>query len=432
MIAITQDRFAAVAILISVALLNASCRRESNADRSKNMPTPQVAAGIIKGQVFVVTRGAENVRLGQLKIGLTTRKTFDELGLSEHATIERKRLYDEFETAKKRGNETERVISEIKSNFSDLVYQRDLLVDRLRASEVLHTIYEAVLSDIHHRDLTLDRLENELRNAGIDSYGGCQQIANLIRRLPRQLATEAYQRLLPRSSFCKTDADGRFRFECPAEIAYVVFTRGHRQIPSGDSEEYGWFISARPSQDEKRQVLLTNDNLVDGPAADNLMRSIFEMPADSELTIPLSQSRELLDRKPLPRKPRWAPAGSFFLINYVSVTTKDGVVGFSPGTLVTETTHIRETYSVKAGEVSFDVPLAWLTDNVEFSERLRQFDSDIQSQVASWQTLQRQINQQTSDEQNARYDEAQKRIEDRFKKLHSLTGESRLNEPAHR
>jgi hypothetical protein len=94
----------------------------------------------LDGQAFIVTRGAENVRLGQLDVHLVERRSFDDLHLLESALKEQEQIRREFETAKKAGDKREQLVENIKTEYANLVSERDRLVQALPGSVRLHEV----------------------------------------------------------------------------------------------------------------------------------------------------------------------------------------------------------------------------------------------------------------------------------------------------
>jgi hypothetical protein len=415
-------------VALSVGMATSGCNRPSSG-QPPDASGP--SGGFIAGQVFIVTRGAENVRLGQLKVCLVPREKFDELHVNERATAEITKLEQALATARSLADEREHLVSRIKEDYSVLLTQRDELVGRLSSAQLMHVKYGAAQEEIKRKDDLLGHFKSELERVAGDSYDECRRIMEARKLIPQALASATYDHLLPKSMISKTDADGRFRFECSPDRDYVIFTRGNRLTPSGSGERYEWFVSARPSRDEKRQVLLTNDNLIEGLAPENLMREVFVSKSYILEIIPSSQSRHLPDPKLLPSEPRWAPAGIYYLLTHHSVSTTTGVTGVAPGSPVKELRHAGDMYSVEFQNLVFDVPLGQLTDNADIARRLREVEDSAQTQIALWQKAQRDIEMQNKDAESSYYDERERRLRESYNRLHTLTGESRLNEPAH-
>jgi hypothetical protein len=410
-----------------LAVLLAGCKRPA---RLQFRNTAELMP--LNGQVFVVTRGAENIRLGHLSVYLVSLTQFRDLHLNDVVESKIRDLRQQFVIAKGRGDEREALVREIKSNYAVLVDERDQLLTLLPAAAILHDKYNAVLSEIEKRDRQLGQYAANLQRAGKSSYSGCELIASAATDLLDITADFAYERLLPVSESCTTDADGRFHFQYPVEQEIVIFTRGHRELPSGKTEKYRWFVSARTGRDTQRQVLLTNDNLISGPAAENLFSELRGPASQIDFDIPESEDRTLATPAPLPQEPRWAKPHVFYLLSYMSVSTQTGVIGLSPGTELYEHQRTSTRLVGKCAGLQVDVEFTSVTDNVDLATQVRNADHDMQSNIAAWQKKQSEADQANRDEQNRQYDEAQRRIDKAYKRMHSLTGESRLNEPAHR
>lgn len=417
-----------IALVVVAAALISGCKRKTP---PASVDSSDVMDSTIHGQVFIVTRGAENVRLGNLKVFLVSRSDFDALQLTTRAEAEVAELSRTWDNARKVGDETERLVSEIIASYKALLEQREHLLDRLHASELVHEKYDTVSKEIFQRDQMLTAFRENLEKVSPDSYLGCRKATAAVRSIPQRLVRTASEQLVSRSSTSRTDADGRFRFECSSQRNYVVFTRGQRQLPGGGNEQYDWFVAALPSRDEKRQLLLTNANVVDGRAADNLMRETFSAVYAFPEEPPPSQPRKLPERKALPPEPEWAPSGYHFLVRYRSVTTPSGVTGFAPGTQVKELEHAGDKYVVEAAGIRFELATKDMIDNVAIARHLRDADANAQSEIALWQDAEREAEKQDSDAENQVYDDAQRRIQENYKRLHILTGESRLTERPH-
>ena len=81
--------------------------------------------------MFITTRGAANVKLGQLNVGLVPKAKYDELHLLDRATAEAKDIGEALLEALRRGDETEKAVSDIKAQFAELLDDRAKLVQLL-------------------------------------------------------------------------------------------------------------------------------------------------------------------------------------------------------------------------------------------------------------------------------------------------------------
>src|SRR5207302_1975761 len=131
--------------------------------------------GFVLGQVFIVTRGAENVRLGQLTVYLTPLSTFEALHIEERRVAKVAELEQAFAKARIRGDESERLVSDIKRSYSVLLAQRERWVDQLSAVQLIHAKYNAMKGEITSRDALLDQFKRDLGAMASDSYDQCKQ-----------------------------------------------------------------------------------------------------------------------------------------------------------------------------------------------------------------------------------------------------------------
>jgi hypothetical protein len=387
----------------------------------------------INGQVFITTRGGKNIRLGQITVFATALKRFRDLHIADLLESKARSLNQEFTAAKQLGEQREALVRDVKSAYAMTSEERMRFIAALPAANRLHERYDVVLSEIKMRDTQLDKCVAALKEIGTNSYRECEQIAAEAVGLTEAVAISTYEQLTPGSESSKTDADGRFHFDFVPEDELVIFTRGHRYLPSGEAETYQWFVQVHTAKHVQPRILLTNNNSIEGPASENLFsEAIITARSVDFRDIPTSEDRSLPARAKLPPEPRWAPPHVFHLLRYVSVTTKTGVVGLPPGSEIHE--HRRDSQRIfgESRGVECEADFGMLTDNLELAEQVQKADFNEQSHIASWQAQQQELERLMRDEDNRRADETHARIEETYKRIHSLTGESRLNEPTHR
>ena len=121
-----------IAFILLLGCCGTSCRREASTLAQSDSATPSAT---ISGQVFIVTRGAENLRLGQLTVGLVAKQTFDDLHITDRAAAEARILQTEFSAALARGHQTEQLVSEVKRNYAELLEDRKALGAIARAGK---------------------------------------------------------------------------------------------------------------------------------------------------------------------------------------------------------------------------------------------------------------------------------------------------------
>lgn len=173
------------------------------------------------GQIFVVTKGGENIKMGAVPVRIIPEEQFKEIALRTLTRIE-----DQVRTETgNRANERVRngLLAEIKAMKRD-----DLPVPGL--SQLLKEV------------------EDEVRLQGLKNQATLQR-----------WAFEAFERDLPPAT-AKTDADGRFTTEAASKVWFVAF--GRRSV-GGNEEEYLWLQSHQVSQEALLQpVLISNESNV--------------------------------------------------------------------------------------------------------------------------------------------------------------------------
>jgi len=123
---------------------------------------------------------------------------------------------------------------------------------------------------------------------------------------------------------------------------------------------------------EGRTFVLPNSGAVP-VAAENQASVNQNASTDSSQSIPAT---------PAQRVPhRLAPAGTYYLLQHISVSTDSGVVGFPSGTQVNRIGESGETMMVKAGEQQFVVQKSMLTNDLDMASAA--VNQAYQSEVAA-------------------------------------------------
>ncbi|MBV9127280.1 MAG: hypothetical protein JO117_04260, partial [Verrucomicrobia bacterium] len=81
--------------------------------------------------------------------------------------------------------------------------------------------------------------------------------------------------------------------------------------------------------------------------------------------------------------PRLAPEGVFFLTQYVSLTTRSGVIGFEPGQRVKFVRGKETTLIVTDGKYEIEVTPDQLTNDLDLADLARRNDQTSQALLAS-------------------------------------------------
>lgn len=212
-------RYAAT-LFFSSAVILGSCSK----------PTPRQTSG----QVFIVTRSGESIKLGLVELRLYERAAFDE--------------------AVRKWKELVRLeadpAEDLKLRASTFLVEATSARDRLKHD---------LLSGTVGRGLNRSELEaliapvfDSLKNAEANSQAADAYHSMLLSAAPIFRFLEQGQPL----DTTKTDADGNFTIGVPAVGEFVLAAKAGRELV-GEGEVYFWAIAAPTSQ----KINLSNDNL---------------------------------------------------------------------------------------------------------------------------------------------------------------------------
>jgi hypothetical protein len=89
---------------------------------------------------------------------------------------------------------------------------------------------------------------------------------------------------------------------------------------------------------------------------------------------------------PPPREPRLAKQGTFFVLEYVSVPTPNGIIGFEPGREVhfVRAEHDKGMLIVSDGEHDVEMKPSQLTNDLDIADLARNGDQSSQHQITAY------------------------------------------------
>jgi hypothetical protein len=273
----------------------------------------------ITGQVFIVTKGADNVKLGALEIDLIRKEEVIGYLYRMQSTID-----DDIKACQKGLNQALAATEALQSNVlaletddslvlaqvhrfpeymsikierDALVQEHDALVQKVngmsqlydqnvnvtaaRATEQqLYDLCVAVTNEIcanekaHHavEEQLLDAKRNVkqkmLESAEAEVMSNHLNVDRLRLHLSRFPTTEDYllnfSPVIIRKVF--TDADGRFSIVCPKPGAFTLYVSAHRQTLQG-TESYYWLIDA-PTYPTNKELIFSIHNLTEADPDD--------------------------------------------------------------------------------------------------------------------------------------------------------------------
>jgi hypothetical protein len=254
----------------------------------------------LTGQVFIVTRGADSIKLGLVEVQLIERTSVEDFIQKKQSAIdaETKSIeeeiafyqhdYDLYTENMTRTNMM--LVSSSDTNLDETHYVALLKEkENLTASLETNKEFKATFTDflqnpnryphaqiekINEKFLELQKTESDtqdkiqLLNARIDSIThnmegkkakleDAQVRLNAVHKNPEYYLEHFSPSVIQKTL---TDADGKFLLSCPRDKTFSLFAKAERF--AGDTEEtYYWLVNA-PSGIETAQIFLSNNNLV--------------------------------------------------------------------------------------------------------------------------------------------------------------------------
>lgn len=187
----------------------------------------------VSGQVFVVTRGGESIKLGLVEV----------------------RLYEASQAERAFTDWRQSVEGECEPKFNELERQA-----------------RVILAEAERRENgTREQNFHEQLDAGLVRQTAVIYLSDIPGRRPALFNGAAALRNLPKEALAraKTDAEGKFSMAVPRFGSYVIVAAARREI-GGETENYYWAVRLRKGEG---QILLNNDNLVSTDNPDSVLHA---------------------------------------------------------------------------------------------------------------------------------------------------------------
>jgi hypothetical protein len=303
---------------------------------------------MVTGQIFIVTNGTENVRLGSIPVQFIPRSVFT-------------RVAGEL---KNRAAERVTELREKLNEYGHCVAEEERLLPTLKASEVRRVKYDQVESKWDSIEVRLNAVETDVDAAA----------------RPYSLLDELYKRIQGvRDGEAISDADGNFFFNRRSSDPLVIVARTSRRLVSGE-EVYRWFVDPVSLVPTQGKLVISNSSLSDTPSDANAVKQFMGLISEFS-EIRAEARRELSERPTHPPRPHWAPPGTFYLLEYASVQTSAGLVGYPPGTRVKRLQDDGHMVAVTDRNRTFNIKWEELTDNLDIASSLGARDEDVQRRL---------------------------------------------------
>lgn len=231
-------------VLLAIVVASTNCR--------------QVKQGTLDGDVFIVTAGAENLKLGLVEVRiLPYEETMKSIAqTTAQATQEIATLQPKLDAARKG-------VESAKARGRALGQESTAKVDQISSAND----YEAAADEA---------------NAAIDRYGGALQgigtakrtLAEVEEQIRAQNSGARYFASLPSPlASVKTDADGKFSIQLDRNATVVLAAFATRQM-IGKAEKYHWLIKISLDGQSSKRIFLSNDNLATSASKDSLVHVV--------------------------------------------------------------------------------------------------------------------------------------------------------------
>jgi hypothetical protein len=235
----------------------------------------------LSGQIFIVTRGSENIKLGLVEVQLIEKQQMVEFLQKKQAVVEpgctsRKQEIEAAIIAVQKANTDKDSYTNDPANSPEFIQLRTE-ADRLfkqntdewiqnskaglgnTSGSLITPDIESLQNKMKEMQDKYNREQNKLMFDEIDAEIRLKKAKENLAGFP---TTETYFSDFSLSVAKKTlsDADGKFSFLYPRDKAFALFAKAQRLV--GDqTENYYWLVNA-PSGAETVQVFLSNNNLV--------------------------------------------------------------------------------------------------------------------------------------------------------------------------
>jgi hypothetical protein len=217
--------------------------------------TPEARLGRITGEVFIVTKGRANIRLGLVEV--RALREADALVFldkkKDEARMESERLNQQLAQANRElagaRHGREKTVSDDLRDFRAMVKAPlDVKYNGKKGQEAI----EAANAEERRRGNVVSSLVVRLEQLKRAEFS-CSQF-------PEGIAST------------KTDSAGRFELTVPRNEVLVLAATASRVVFE-KTENYCWFLRATLGGTETKKILLSNDNTTDSGAAESLLQT---------------------------------------------------------------------------------------------------------------------------------------------------------------
>jgi hypothetical protein len=227
--------------------------------------------GKLDGEVFIVTEGAQNVRLGLVEVRILSIEETKSSIAKTKAQAEREvaNLQSKLDAARKalasaevrenaRGAEAHAARNRYDAAVSD---ENNLTMgDKIDASEEASPAFERAFERLKAATIAVSSARDEV---------------TAVEKVVRSWNSGAlyFASLPPPTASLKTDADGKFSIPLDRNAKVVLAANATRRLLS-KTENYYWLVSVSLDGQPSKRIFLSNDNLATSDAQDSLVHVV--------------------------------------------------------------------------------------------------------------------------------------------------------------
>ncbi len=218
----------------------------------------RTGTGDLNGQVFVVTNGADNIKLGLVEVSVIPEQTMLDY-------IEAKKLLIDLEKNS--------ISSELDTRYFEYLNISNSLIQNMRENFLK-------FDDKGNLDMKGFVIKYEETRINLDKKTShIKDLTTAYRKIINPSPDYFYSDL-PKSPIDKalTDADAKFSLKVPRNGKYVIAAHASRHLV-GSIEEYYWLIWVSLNGETSKSIILSNNNLMTSDSPDSVT-SVFNIAAE--------------------------------------------------------------------------------------------------------------------------------------------------------
>jgi hypothetical protein len=209
----------------------------------------------LDGEVFIVTKGGENVRLG-----LVTVQAISEDKMKEFIVKKSSESKTEIEKLQKEIKKAEIELADAEKEAKSSEKERD------RRSTILRNSLASRKANNYHKDAV--KIHESKLNILFDKRKNLDVLKS--KQYYYGSAAFYFNGLPDPVTSAKTDADGRFTLFISRERRVALAAHASRQV-SNKKEEYYWLVWVSLDEKPPGNIFLSNDNMTDVGAKDSVI-----------------------------------------------------------------------------------------------------------------------------------------------------------------